>query len=63
MDLDLGRLRRQRKPEELIGSLATSCGLLETYTPISAQELSTLFSWEKLKKEDIFVHEEMYGSF
>ena len=63
MDLDLGRLRLQRKPEELIGSLATSCGLLETSTPISAQELSTLFSWEKLKKEDIFVHEEMYGSF
>ena len=55
MDLDLGRLRQHLKPEELIGSLATSCGLLEAYAPISAGELATLFSWEKLKKEDIYL--------
>lgn len=55
MDLDLGRLRQQLKPEELIGSLAASCGLLERFEPISAAELSAIFSWEKLKKEDIYL--------
>ena len=55
MDLDLGRLRQQLRPEELIGVLAHSCGLLERYAPISAAELATVFSWEKLKKEDIFL--------
>ena len=56
MDLDLGQLRLRLKSEELIGSLAASCGLLPAYTPISATELSSLFSWEKLKKEDIYLN-------
>lgn len=55
MDLDLGQLRLHLTPEELIGSLAASCGLLERFQPISASELATLFSWEKLKKEDIYL--------
>jgi len=57
-DLDLGQLRQHLKPEQLIGSLATSCGLLSRYTPISAAELCGEFSWEKLKKEDIFLNAE-----
>ena len=55
MDLDLGQLRLRLKSEELIGSLAASCGLLEQFQPISAAELSSIFSWEKLKKEDIYL--------
>ena len=57
-DLDLGQLQKWLKPEELIGSLAVICGLLETYTPISAAELCGEFSWEKLKKEDIYLNAE-----
>ena len=57
-DLDLGQLRTWRKPEELIGSLAQSCGLLDAYRPISAEELAGEFSWEKLKKEDIYLNAE-----
>ena len=57
-DLDLGQLRLQLRPEELIGSLAATCGLLEKYEPISAKELCGVFSWEKLKKEDIFLNAE-----
>ena len=57
-DLDLGQLRNWLKPEELIGSLAHSCGLLDAYTPISAKELACEFSWEKLKKEDIYLNAE-----
>ena len=56
MDLDMGQLRQRLKPEELLGSLAVSCGLLERFEPISARELSSIFSWEKLKKEDIFLN-------
>ncbi len=55
MDLDLGVLRQRLAPEQLIGTLAHSCGLTDTAAPISAAELSSLFSWEKLKKEDIFL--------
>ena len=58
MDLDLGQLRLRLKSEELIGSLAASCGLLEQFQPISAAELSSIFSWEKLKKEDIYLNAE-----
>ncbi len=54
-DLDLGQLRLHLKPEELIGSLAHTCGLLERYAPISARELAAEFSWETLKKDDIYL--------
>jgi glutamyl-tRNA synthetase len=57
-DLDLGQLRLHLKPEELIGSLAHTCGLLDSYRPISARELATQFSWEKLRKEDIYLQAE-----
>ena len=57
-DLDLGQLQLWLKPEELIGSLAHTCGLLDTYQSISARELCSEFSWEKLKKEDIFLNAE-----
>lgn len=55
-DLDLGALRRTLSPEQLIGSLAHTAGLLERYEPISAAELAGAFSWEKLKKEDIYLN-------
>ncbi len=55
-DLDLGQLQKWLRPEELIGSLAHTCGLLNTYQPISAVELAAEFSWEKLKKEDIYLN-------
>lgn len=52
-DLDLGVLRRQRRPEELIGLLAFSCGLLDRYEPVSAADLIPAFSWGKIRREDI----------
>lgn len=54
-DMDLGRLREYRRAEELIGFLAWSAGLLPKNTPISLQELQHEFSWEMMKKEDIFL--------
>jgi glutamyl-tRNA synthetase len=55
-DLDLGELRKYLSPEQLLGSLAHTAGLLERYEPISAPELATAFSWGKLKKEDIYLN-------
>ena len=54
-DLDVGALRMRMKPEQLIGSLAYAAGLIGQNEPISAKELATEFSWNKLKKEDIYL--------
>ena len=54
-DLDLGALRQRLTPEELIGSLAHTAGLLDKSQPISAKELATIFSWENLTKENLCI--------
>ena len=54
-DLDLGYLRQAMTPEELIGILAFSSGLIDRQEAISAKELSVEFTWDKLKKEDIYL--------
>ena len=56
-DLDLGQLRLRMTPEELIGKLAFAAGLLETDAPISARELASVFSWDKLRGEAIYLQE------
>ena len=54
-DLDLGELRKHITPEQLIGTLAFSCGLLEKKEAVSPGELAAHFSWENLRKEDIYL--------
>ena len=54
-DLDLGMLRQRMTPEQLIGSLAFAAGLIDADQPVSAKELAAEFSWDKLKKEDIYL--------
>ena len=54
-DLDMGALRQKMKPEELIGMLAFSAGLIDTKQSISARELAAEFSWDKLRREDIYL--------
>ena len=54
-DLDLGVLRQKMKPEMLLGILAQACGLIEKKEAVSAKELATVFSWDKIKKEDIYL--------
>ena len=55
-DLDLGALRMRMSAPELIGKLAFACGLLDQETPVSARELAADFSWDKVKKEDIYLN-------
>ena len=52
-DLDLGILRLRFAPEELIGALACAAALTERYEPCTAAELQSIFSWEKIPREDI----------
>jgi len=54
-DLDLGVLRQRMSAETLIGSLACTAGLLSKPEKVSARELATVFSWDKLKKENIYL--------
>ena len=52
-DLDLGYLRQHLTPEMLIGTLAFSAGIIDREIPISARELSSVFSWDKLQGDAI----------
>ncbi len=52
-DLDLGVLRTRKTPQQLLGSLAFACGLIDRCEAVSARELIPHFSWEKIRKEDI----------
>ena len=55
-DLDLGELQKRMRPEELLGQLAFAAGILERYEPVSAKELSSVFSWNLLQKESITIN-------
>ncbi len=54
-DLDLGAIRKRMTPEQLLGVLAKAAGLIEKEEPVSARELASEFSWDKLCSEDIFI--------
>ena len=54
-DLDLGYLREHTTPEKLIGVLAAAAGLLDAPIPISAKELASLFSFDKIRGDAIYL--------
>ena len=54
-DLDLGELRKRMTAEDLIGHLAFAAGLIEGDFPISAAELASVFSWDQLKGDSIYL--------
>ena len=54
-DLDLGVLRSRCTPERILGVLAHAARLIDRPTAISAKELAAEFSWDKLRKESIFL--------
>lgn len=56
-DLDLGVLREKMKPEEILGILAHWAGILDRPEPVSANELATVFSWDKVSPQDITVND------
>ena len=54
-DLDLGVLKERMSPEALLGALAFAAGLIDQKASVSARELAAEFTWDKLKKEDIYL--------
>ena len=52
-DLDLSALSRRFTPEDILGMLATSAGIIEENRPMTLEQLIPLFSWEKVKRSDI----------
>ena len=54
-DLDLGALRERFTAPELLGLLSCSAGLIEKNAPIRLPELISVFSWEKLQKDAIYL--------
>ncbi len=57
-DMDLGYLRSRADAEALLGALAHAAGLLARPERISARELIGEFSWERLKKDPIYLKTE-----
>jgi len=60
-DLDLGQLRSYMKPEQLLGWLAHAAGLQDRQESVSARELAKEFSWDRVKKEDIFADTDCFS--
>lgn len=56
-DLDMESLRRQTTPETLLGFLAHTAGLIDHPEAVSATELISEFSWERVSKQDKIVGE------
>ena len=54
-DLDLGYLQQHITAPQLLGSLAFSAGLIDRKEALSAKELIDTFSWDKLKKDAIYL--------
>jgi glutamyl-tRNA synthetase len=52
-DLNMEALRARNTSEELCGKLAYLAGLLPEPVPIKAADLVPLFSWDKVRKSDI----------
>lgn len=52
-DLSTQTLRKEKRPEEVVGELAFLCGLTDSAGPVSARELLGGFSWEKVKTGDV----------
>lgn len=59
-DLDMGALREKYSAEEIIGKLAWLTGVIDRPEAVSAKELSREFTWEKVKKTDIFVPDDLF---
>ena len=60
-DLDLGALQQRMSPQMLLGFLAYSAGLIEKAEPVSAAELATEFSWQKIRSEDICLTADIFN--
>ena len=53
--LDMGILRSQYTPEQIIGKIAYYAGQTDRPEPMNAEELLKIFTWEKVPVKDIII--------
>lgn len=58
-DLDLSALAQRFAPADILGMLAWSAGLLPEPQPMTLEQLIPLFRWDKVKREDMRLPDEM----
>ena len=56
-DLDLTALSQRSTPEEILGWLACSAGLLPEVRPATLESLIAVFDWAKVKRDDLRLSE------
>lgn len=61
-DLDLGALRARVTPQQLLGALSYSAGLIDCSEPVSAIELAGEFSFSKLRREAIYLDADAFSA-
>jgi len=52
-DLDLTALAKVMTAEQILGMLAYSCGVLDENRPADLNELTKVFNWQNVRKDDI----------
>ena len=52
-DLDLTALSKSMTAEQILGMLAFSCGVLDENRPAGLDELTKVFDWKNVKRDDI----------
>ena len=52
-DLDLTALSQRYTPQQILGALAFSCGILPENRPTSLDELVKLFDWKHVRRDDL----------
>lgn len=52
-DLDLSALSQRYTPEQILGALAYSCGILKENRPASLAQLTKCFDWKNVRRDDL----------
>ena len=60
-DMDLGALQKRMTAQQLLGLLACAAGLLDRPEPVTARDLAKEFAWEKVKKQDIRLGQDIHN--
>lgn len=60
-DMDLSLLQKRMTAPELVGILANAAGLTDRAEAVTPQELIGEFSWDKLKKNEIFLDTTLFA--
>jgi len=58
-DLSLDELSKRYTPQQLLGMLAYTCGVLDEWRSVTLEELTRLFDWKNVKTDDMRLPSEL----